>query len=303
MTNRKVGFLYLSSIALLLASLTTSVQAQRTQDFGGFRYGGGGDGTAPRCQISHPTSATAGFFISWFCVDDLVEQGVFADGIFTSIWIRRPNATRFEKIVDYLDFPASLFVDEFILQDAFATGLPATFVITARDRAGNTSISDRFTITGRDNDVDQCTLNISTRATESDGSTTGIPSMDVTLSNVDVFSQSNSNDSFTVTMFRSETASPCEISELCDSNSDNEVSFVASVTVDSTGSAIGRVDIQPSDLAISLTGTGTVTDSVLDTVNLTGTTTVDDVVADVTLSCAQGASTSSTTTSTDDSTS
>lgn len=290
--NRKAGSLYIASLMLALTCLITPASAQRTQDFGGFRYGGAGDTTAPRCQISHPTSATSGFFISWFCVDDLVEQGVFEDGIFTSIWIRRPNSTRFSKIDDFMDFPASLFVDESVLQDTFETGLPATFVIVARDRAGMTSISDRFTITSRDNDVDQCTLEVATRATESDGDTTGVPSMTVSLSNVNVFTQSNSNNSFTVSMFRDETASPCEISELCDSGDNNEVSFVASITVDDDedGTAESRLDIEPGDLAVSLTGSGTVTDSILDSVRLTGTTTVDDVVADVTLNCQQGSS-------------
>ena len=296
--NGKEGFRFIFLVVVgLLLLLTTPAAAQRTQDFGGFRYGGAGDTTAPRCQVSHPTSATSGFFISWFCVDDLVEQGVFEDGIFTSIWIRRPGGTRFEKIDDFLDFPASLFVDEFILQDTFDSGLPATFVIVARDRAGMTTISDRFTITNRDNDVDRCTLSVTTRATEADGGTTGLPSMNVTLSSVNVFTQNTSNDSFTVSMFRKEIAVPCEISELC--SDDDQVEFAASVTVDADGSATGRIEISPNDVAENLTGTGSVSGSTLDSVDLSGTTVLEGTVADISLSCSQGSSSSSSSPDTD----
>ena len=90
-------------------------------------------------------------------------------------------------------------------------------------------------------------------------------------------------------MFRAETASPCEIDLLCDEDGSgpDEVFFIAAITVEDDGTAIGRIEIDPGEVAVNTDGTGTVTDSVLDSVDLDGTTVIDDVVTDVSLSCQQ----------------
>ena len=288
MTRNKVFGIGLATLGLsLLVAVGTmpSIAAAQnnTIDFGGEKFGGEGDKKKPRCQVSHPVSATETFFIAWNCVDDTADR----DDIVTEMWILRPNATRFDKVEDFIGFPASLEVNEHTLQNTHEDGLPATFRLAAVDTAGNRTVSPPFTITGRDNDLDQCTLVIETRATEADGSTTGLPVMSVRLDSVPVFAQSSSNSSFTLSMFSERTAVPCEIDELCSEDNENEVDFVAAITVDEMGDATARINVDPGELEVNAEGSGTVTDNTLDAVDVTGTTTIDGVVADVTLICSQ----------------
>lgn len=280
-----------AALSLISAPLFSHVEAQTFSnneqliDIGGDGFSGGGDKTKPNCQISHPLSASTDFYIKWNCEDNTATRGELV----TEVWILRPDAPRYVKVSDYLGFPASLLIDEALVGGPFSQWLPASFILIARDTAGNAAISAPFTITNRDNDVDTCTLLVSTRATESNGDTTGIPSLTTRLTDVPTFTQSTNDTTFAVSMFDPEVADPCEIDELCKDGGDdeNEVFFSASITVDEEGQADGRINLSPGEFVINVEGTGTVSDSILDSVTLKGTTIIQDTVTDVVLNCSQ----------------
>jgi hypothetical protein len=275
----------LGSLEFGLSSATAQVI-----DIGGEKFKGGGDKKKPKCQISHPLSANSSFFIEWNCEDDTAEPSE----IQTQVWILRPDAPRYVIADEYLGFPASLEVTEELLGGPFTEWLPASFVLLARDTAGNTAISSPFTITNRDNDVDTCNLVVSTRATESDGETTGVPNLTAALNSVSVFTQSTNNSTFTVKMFRPEIAEPCDIDEICSQGSgDPELFFTASITVNEQGDAEGRINLDPGEFSVNVTGSSTLNESTLEDVQLTGTTIIDNVVTDVDLDCSQSGSGSS----------
>ena len=263
----------------------SSSRGEQLIDIGGDKFSGGGDQRKPECQISHPLSAGAPFYIKWNCEDESATRGELV----TEVWILRPGAPRYVKVSDYLGFPASLEVNEDLLGGPFSEWLPASFILIARDTAGNAAVSAPFTITNRDNDVDTCSLSISTRATQSSGDTTGVPSLSAQLSSVSTYTQSTNNTTFAVSMFTPQAAEPCEIDSLCSDERDqeDEIFFSASITVREDGSADGRLNVNPGELAINVEGAGTVSDDILQEVSVSGTTIVDSVVTDFTLTCSQ----------------
>ena len=284
------GLKGLAVCALILCSVDTvlaqsSSNAEQLIDIGGDKFSGGGDQRKPVCQISHPLSAGAPFYIKWNCEDESATRGELV----TEVWILRPDAPRYVKVSDYLGFPASLEVNEELLGGPFSEWLPASFILIARDTAGNAAVSAPFTITNRDNDVDSCSLSINTRATQSTGDTTGVPSLSAQLTSVSTYTQSTNNTTFAVSMFTPEVAVPCDIDSLCtnDRDQEDEIFFSASITVRDDGSADGRLNVNPGELAINVEGSGTVSDDILQQVSVSGTTIVDSVVTDFTLTCSQ----------------
>lgn len=282
-----------SSLTKLLASLLIAVGAPQagladTLDFGGSpeRFSGNGDRKPPRCQLDVPRAAQSGFFIKWNCTDDQAEP----DNIRTSLWILRNGAEVPEKVKDFLGFPASVFVDEGLLGvQNFADGLPAAFRLVASDRAGTSALSPYLTVLGQDNSVDTCSLELLTDPTQSDGSTTGVPSRQVLLSNVSVSTRQVGNNDVTVSLIEGVSANPCEIEEVCD-DGENLVSFRTSITFeDTSGStdANGTISVSPGSVLADLDGTAVVAESSLSSLEVSGDTTINGVATRVSLSCSQ----------------
>jgi hypothetical protein len=254
-----------------------------TTDFGGYpdRFRAGGDQTPPRCQIDAPRSATSSFFVQWDCSDDVSPD----DEIRTELWLLRRGAPTTVKIADFLGFPASVQINESILQsESFTDGLPITLRLVARDRAGNGSLSPFLTILGQDNSVDTCDLLLVSDTTESDGGTTGLPSMTVLLDNAMVSSQQTSNVDLRLTTPISATPDPCEIDSIC---SDGSLSFVATVLIDDDNNATASISITPGSVLANVSGSAVVDGTDLQSLSLQGTTVIDNVVTNVTLSCQQ----------------
>ncbi len=260
----------------------TPVTAETT-DFGGYpdRFRAGGDQTPPRCQIDAPRSATSSFFVQWDCDDDVSPD----DEIRTELWLLRRGAPTTVKIADFLGFPASVQINEAILQsESFTDGLPITLRLLARDRAGNGSLSPFLTILGQDNSVDTCDLVLLTDTTESDGGTTGLPSMSVVLDNAMVSSQQSSNVDLRISTPIAATADPCEIDSVC---SDGSVNFVATILIDDDNNATASISITPGSVLANVSGSAVVNGTDLSSLSLQGTTVIDNVVTSVSLSCQQ----------------
>lgn len=277
--------------ALIFAAFTapvcTPLASADTLDFGGSpeRFSGNGDRKPPRCQINVPRAAQEPFFIKWNCTDDQAEP----DNIRTTLWILRNGAEIPEKVKDFLGFPASVYVDAGLLGvEEFTTGLPAAFRLVAMDRAGTSALSPYLTVLSQDNSVASCGLELLTDPIQSEGSTTGVPSRQVLLSNVDVQTTQVGNNDVVITMLENGTASPCEIDEIC--GEDAAVRFQASITLSETSgttSAEGRVTVTPGVLSVNVEGSANVAESSLSSLEVTGDTTIDGVATRVTLSCSR----------------
>jgi hypothetical protein len=254
-----------------------------TTDFGGYpdRFRAGGDQTPPRCQIDSPRSATSSFFVQWDCSDDVSPD----DEIRTELWLLRRGAPTTVKVADFLGFPASVQINEGILQsDSFTDGLPITLRLVARDRAGNASLSPFLSVLGQDNSVDTCDLQLVSDTTESEGGTTGLPSMTVLLDNAMVSSQQTSNVDLRLSTPIAATPDTCEIDSVC---SDGSVSFVATILIDDDNNATASISITPGSVLANISGSAQVNGSDLQSLSLQGTTVIDNVVTNVTLSCQQ----------------
>ena len=278
---RTITFFALIQIVCLGAA------AADTRDFGGSpdAFKGGGDKTPPRCQINVPRAATAPFFVKWDCSDDTSSD----DQIRTELWVTRKGARIPVKVADFLGFPASVFIDEGILQSAtVAEGLPASFRLLARDRAGIATFSPVQTVQNQDNSVSSCDLQLVTDNTEADGGTTGLPTMTVTVIDASVATSQRSASDVTIATGNDNpaTASPCEIPELCDEEMDTgDIVFVSTINIEADNDITGTLVITPGDVEVNLEGTAQVSDSILASINSSGTTVIDGVVTNVTFNC------------------
>ncbi len=274
--------------SLLLGALLPSAALADTLDFGGYTESlpKEGDPKPPRCQLDVPRAAQSAFFVKWNCSDDQT----LPDDIRSSLWILRNGATVPEKVKDFLGFPASVFVDEGILGvENFTDGLPSAFRLVASDRSGTTAISPYLTVLAQDNSVDTCSLEVLTDPTQSEGSTTGVPSRQVLLSNVSVTTRQIGNNDVTVSLLVPVSANPCEIDEVCD-DGENLVSFRTSITfvaTDGSTDASGTISVSPGNVLADLEGTAVVAESSLRSLDVTGDTTINGVATRVSLSCSQ----------------
>ncbi|MCB0346267.1 MAG: hypothetical protein KDD66_14205 [Bdellovibrionales bacterium] len=260
-----------------------------TTDQGGYaeKYKGGGDKVPPRCGFDVPTSASEPFFIRWNCADNFEDKTPQAD-IRTSVWIRRESDTRWVKIQDFLGLPASLWVDHGMLGvselDGFEKGLPVSFRLIATDNAGITSTSPVRTVSAGSTVVEVCNLTITTAATESTGSTTGIPSMTAQLVDAQITSAQTRSDAVSFATNSDATASPCEIDSVCSNSS--MVGFSGTASLAEDGSSDGNIQIVPGLDFVALQGTyQTDSSGQATSLNLSGETVVDGLSATVTLSC------------------
>jgi len=274
------------AVSLLLALAGTSALAD-TADFGGHpdKFGGGGDKTPPRCQINVPRAATSAFFVKWDCNDDVSSD----NEIRTELWIQRLGASAPRKIGDFLGFPASVQIDESILHSATVTdGLPASFRLLARDRAGIGAFSPVFTVQQQDNSLDSCDLVLVTDTTEADGGSTGLPALTVSVNNAAVQTQQSNSNDVAITTIEEVVASPCEITEICGDpdSGDNEVQFGSTLVIGSDDASVtGSVNITPGDVLVEVEGSAVVSESELASISTTGTTIIDGVVTNVTFNC------------------
>ena len=254
-----------------------------TSAFGGYieRFKGAGDRVPPQCVVDIPSAAASPFFIKWNCEDD--ES--MSDELRSEVWIYRNGEPRGFLAGSFIGFPASLFVDEAVArEETFTNSLPLRFRLIVRDRAGLAAVSPFIVVSRQDNSVDECSLFLATEATLSDGSTTGIPSLVVSVDDSTLDIQSDST-SLSVNSLGSEAASTCEITSVCED--DDNVSFSGSFSLDSLGNASGTLSISPGSPTVSLSGTATLTDSILERVQLSGTTIIDDLETTVTLDCSK----------------
>lgn len=273
----------------LIAGIAGGVQvaSAETTDFGGFteKFKGAGDKIPPRCQIDLPRASTDPFFVQWNCTDDNAEPG----DIRTELWIYRKGAPAGSLLAPFLGFPASVRIDESVLQaTTVAEGLPASFRLVAIDRAGITTLSPILTVAAQDNSVDTCTLRVTTEATSSDGSTTGSPELTVLLDDVAVNVNQLTNTTFRVASKQVAQADPCEIDSLC--FNDSEVRFESSLELtddEGTVSVSGTVTVIPGSLVVDVEGTTTVDGVVLKSLEAQGTGRISGADATVSLTCNQ----------------
>jgi hypothetical protein len=273
---------------LLLAFSTPSFAI--TTDQGGHddKFTGGGDRVPPQCQLDLPSSASSAFVVKWSCFDNFADKTP-QSSIRTSLWIRRANDTRWLKLDDFLGFPASVLVDEGILQitptASFDTGLPVSFRLEATDTAGITTISKTRTVLGSDDTLNSCDLVLTTDSTESTGGTTGLPAMNVTASNATVSTTQSLLTSLSISTPAQVIAAPCEVDDVCSNNS--LILLDATVGLDEdNGTASGTLAITPGISSFEVSGTyqQTAAGQVIN-LSLTGTTEVNGATANVSLSC------------------
>lgn len=261
--------------------------AADTTDFGGHpdKFKGAGDKIPPRCQIDIPRATTDPFFIQWNCTDDNAD----AQDIRSELWIFRKGAPAAVLLAPFLGFPASVRIDESVLQAAsVADGLPASFRLVAIDRAGITSLSPILTVAAQDNSVDTCTLRVTTDATASTGSTTGSPELTVLLDDAAVNVNQLTNTSFRVASKTEAQADPCEIDVLCFDESNVRFESSLSTSDDDGATAVkGTVSIIPGSLTVEVEGTTELDGVILRSLEASGRTRINGADADVTLTCNQ----------------
>lgn len=268
--------------------LIGSTAVAETTEYGGYpdRFKGKGDTEPPQCGLTLPRAAIEPFFVQWYCVDDVSPS----DEIRSELWILRNGALAPDKIKDFLGFPASVLIDEAILQvGEFTDGLPVSVRLVARDRAGNAVITPFILVLSQDNSLNTCDLQVITEATESTGDTTGVPSLSVVVDKALVATQQLSDEDLRVFTPTEVLANPCEIDSICVNNS--ELRFDSSLTLAeeeeglSAQTASGTVNVTPGDVSADVSGTAEVESGALQSLNVTGSTVVDGQDATVTLTC------------------
>lgn len=286
-------------IAAVTLSLSPVLTQAETFDFGGRpeKFEGRGDRIPPSCQVQAPSAAGASFLILWNCEDNDAAR----PDIRSELWVLRNGSSAWELANQVLGFPAATTVDEKLLKSTTVKdGLPASFRVVGIDRAGNATISPSFTVNPGDASSLACSLNIATSGTETDssGSTTGVPSRSVVLSNVPSEAIAATDTAFTIKSSTSSLATTCEIDSICDA--DSLVAFAGSGVVNSGSSSDVSLSVTPG--APNLTLSGTVTTGAdgtsVSAVSLSGTGTVEEESATVTLECFSNTSSTDTTPST-----
>ncbi|MCC6221269.1 MAG: hypothetical protein IT291_08535 [Deltaproteobacteria bacterium] len=258
-------------------SFTPQHALAETTDFGGSpeEYKGDGDLVPPRCQVEAPRTTKSPFSLKWDCTDNDEDHSP-KENIKTSAWIRRTTDTRWRLVDHFLGFPASLLVENSILQlppDAeIRAGLPVQLRIEASDAAGNTTFSPALTVLRRDTELESCALEIKTTSST------------VAANDIEIIASQLSDSSYGITSSSSTEASPCELEDVCKADSIITIDASFSVVSD-TGEAEGTLTIMPGT---SLSVEGNVepdNESALTHVTLSGTATFDGEEGSVTLIC------------------
>lgn len=260
----------------------TASQAENI-DFGGRseKFKGGGDKEPPQCQVAIPQAARAPFFIKWNCVDNWADK----DDITSELWIYRKDAPAGKLVTNFLGFPASVYIDESMLQvENFEDGLPVGFRIAARDRAGITTFTKMLTVGAQNTALESCDLQILTQPTESKGDTTGQPAQSVVAENGEITSTQVTNSSTRIVTPTSVSTETCEIESVC--SDDDKLMFDMSFTVGEDNSITGTLIVSPGVLTVEMSGTATVSSYVVTDVQATGTTTIGGAEATVSITCA-----------------
>lgn len=283
MKNFTITFLPALLLAVLFVPAHTFAQ---TSSFGGWpeRFKGKGDRIPPECVFDVPASASQPFFVKWNCTDDYTLES----DIRTELWMLRKNATAAQKVSQFLGFPASVLINEGLLQsEALTDGLPVSFRLLAWDRAGNEVVTPYLTVAEEGTLASTCNLKIVTEATESTGGTTGLPAETVQADEVPVTTTKNEDGSFKIMTIATATASPCEITDIC--ASENKISFEANIGAsaagETTSAVTGTVLVKPGDVQATVTGTGEFSDTTMNSLDVAGTTTINGTNAEVTLVC------------------
>ena len=296
--SMRPAILLLAIILATLTVLTVPNSFADTHEFGGWeeRFKGKGDLEPPLCQVGLPRGSTVAFSILWNCTDNYTPS---AD-ISSELWCLRKGAQAPEKIKDFLGFPACLQINESVLQTAsVASGLPASFRVVARDRAGNVVMTPYLQVVPQDiasqeNSLTSCSLTINTESTESTGGTTGLPEMNLTASDAAVATRQTSDTSITITTSSAAFADPCEIESMC--SNEDKITFSSSLTFaaqstsgsssGSTQSSIsGSIQIAPGSVAASLKGTASMLNGQITAVEASGTSTIEGAPATINLDC------------------
>lgn len=272
--------------ALSLAMFFSQTALAETLDFGGVneKYKGSGDKTPPQCQITYPTGSTEPFFLKWYCVDDIADTL----DIKSEVWIYRKGSPVGQLLTSFLGFPASVKVDEALLQVTnFTDGLPVSFRLVATDRSGNSTMTQLLTVNAQDNAVSTCDISITAAASESTGDTTGLPEQKATLVESAVnFSQTNASN-LSVSNKAKETSKTCQIDSIC--AEDSQFSYAAKLAFESgsTETISGEVTVSPGGLTVSVDGTATVNNQQLESLEVSGTATFEGRDTTVNLTCSK----------------
>ena len=264
--------IYFALLALII-TLPKSLQAE-VIDFGGHpdSYTGDGDQTPPRCQVDLPRAAESAFFIQWGCSDNDDPP----ENLRSELWIFRNGETTPKLIGNFFGFPASVQIDSNVLgAENFGSGLPVSFRLIVRDRAGVAAMTDFLTVRRRDNSLEQCTLNIST---DSGTSSVAISSTAVNTQEI------NSNQIRLITP-GSVQASPCEITSLCTDG--EKLSFESSLSIDDSGTVNGTIAITPGSLLADLSGSAEFAGARLESIQANATGAIDGETTSIQLNCSQ----------------
>lgn len=286
-------------IATVTLSLSPVLAQAETIDFGGRpeKFQGRGDRIPPSCQVQAPSAAGASFLILWNCEDNDAAK----PDIRTELWVLRNGSSAWEIGKQFLGFPAGMTVDENLLKSTTVReGLPASFRVVGIDRAGNATISPSFIVNPGDASTLTCSLNLATAGTETDssGSTTGVPSRSVVLSDVPSEAIAATQTAFTIKSSTSSLATTCEIDSIC--SADSQVAFSGSGVINSGSSSDISLSITPGAPNLTLSGTVTTgTDGMsVSAVSLSGTAILEEESATVSLECSSSTSSTDTTTTT-----
>jgi hypothetical protein len=275
------GFL-VSLTALVVCGLPLLSAQAEVLDFGGVaeKFKGAGDKEPPQCQVDIPRATEEPFFIKWNCQDNWSNS----DNITSELWIYRKDSDIGVKIGTFLGFPASVLIDETILQvEEFTDGLPVGFRLLARDRAGISTLTGLLVVTSQEITLNSCDLDMLSKATEATGGTTGEPAKSVNTNDTSVSSQQLSSSQVRVFTSEADQASPCEISSVCE-DGDN-LKFDVSLTLDSSNNASGTILITPGSVAATVSGTAEVSNNSVTSFSVSGSTSIDGVDTDIDLAC------------------
>ncbi len=287
----KYTMLKIGSVFVALAASTAFAQ---THNFGGWeeRFKGEGDMEPPQCQIEVPRNTTSAFFVKWNCTDNEAP----ADQIRTELWMLRNGAQAPVKISEFLGFPASVQIDEGLLEsETIEAGLPAAFRLVARDRAGVGVITPYLQVSAQSSAANVCDLEINRESTESTGGTTGTPESSVVVEEASVVIEQPQPSNVNISSNSSQNADPCEIDDICANNA--KVTFQAAAELDDvddhsstqsgTFAASGSISISPGSVESSLEGTARLSNGELSSLSLQGETQIDGADALIELRCSK----------------
>ena len=286
------SFRFFCRLAVLFSLALSSNVAAEKQVFGGHpdRFKGGGDKVPPECAIDLPRAAGAPFYVKWYCEDNFQDTDPEGpDYIRTELWIYRKGEGRGRLVDSFLGFPASVYVDEGLLQvQNFSEGLPVSFRLYSRDRSGTGSVSPKYTVHLRDSALERCRLKVKTEKTASTETTTGKPSMLVDTGSVEVSVTRSTEAGKTEIGISSPLEieldeANCQIFQFC--QEDSTLRFNSALSLDENNKVSGGVRLHPGDLSVTVSGQANYSGAIVESLSAAGKTEIDGAKADLSLSC------------------